>query len=173
MEAYFLLTEDTKKFPKNNVAPKVRFLSSILPSQSASSIGLQLILSYFSIPHSILSCPWRYLKILFTTMTWLSWGKSWNLATRATTYIMFGLEAMRYNKIPMIYLYLVLFTIGVSFPLHNLQPITIVVLTELQSSSRNFFKVSRRYLDWEINTPFFTDKFVLQLYFETTPSIYI
>ena len=69
MEDCFLLDHDTKQFSRKNVAPLVLFRSSTLPAQSTSvnSFKVKSCLFGYHKPYSIV--PFRYLKILFTTVT--------------------------------------------------------------------------------------------------------
>lgn len=67
-------------------------------------------------------------------MIGISRGKALDLATIPNTCMIYGVYVVRYNNIPIIDLYMVRFTIGVSYSLHNLQPLRMGVLTILQYS---------------------------------------
>jgi hypothetical protein len=74
IEDCFLLSQDTKQFPKKNYPPLVLFLSSTFPSQS-SSVYVVRVKSYsfgYHNPNSIV--PFNYLKIHMTAITYDSFG---------------------------------------------------------------------------------------------------
>ena len=98
--------------------------------------------------------PFRYQRILLTTIICDSFGAAWNLATCPTACITSGREAVTYRRLPIIDLYN-LWSISLDeSSMLNLQPVTIGVRMGLQSSIINLLRISLMYLAWHINIPF-------------------
>jgi hypothetical protein len=68
-EDCFLLNQDTRLFPRKNAPPLVLFLSSTLPSQSASVYVVRVKYSPLEYHKPKSKVPFRYLNILFTACT--------------------------------------------------------------------------------------------------------
>jgi len=120
-------------------------LSKIIPylflktaqSTSVYAIGVKYSPLEYHKPKS--KVPFRHLNIIFISCTWVSFGAIWNCATNPTSYIMYGLDAITYSRLTIIDLYNVSFASRDSSFFINLQPVTIGVLTSVQSSILNFF----------------------------------
>lgn len=97
--------------------------------------------------------PFRYLNIIFSTCIWVSFGVDWNLVTNTTTYIIAGIEVGKYNKLPITYLYIVWFASWYSSSFLNIHHVTIWFLSGAQFSMPSFFRISFKYLVWEMNIP--------------------
>ena len=106
-EFCFLLSHETSECPKKWLVSLVFFLSTLHSTKSASEYPINsklLILGYYN-PMSIV--PFKYLKILFKTLKCDSLGQDWNLAHKYTLYMILGLLASKYNKEPIMPLYMV------------------------------------------------------------------
>jgi hypothetical protein len=66
VDVCFLLSHATRHSPKKNALPLVLFLSSILPTQSASVYAVKVKSLSFAYHNPSSKVPLRYLKILFT-----------------------------------------------------------------------------------------------------------
>jgi hypothetical protein len=66
VDVCFLLSHATRHFPRKDAPPLVLFLSSILPSQSASVYAFNVKYFYFGYHNQNSKVPLRYLDILFT-----------------------------------------------------------------------------------------------------------
>ena len=91
MEYLFMLSHETKKSTKQNVAPLVLFLSLIILAQYGlvNEFKAKSCFFYYHNPYSIV--PFRYLRIIFTVVTCVSLRDDWNM------YGMIGIWQPSYN----------------------------------------------------------------------------
>jgi hypothetical protein len=69
IEECFFLNQDTRLLPRKNFPPLVLFLSSTLPSQSASVYVVRVKYSPLEYHKPKSKVPFRYLNIIFTACT--------------------------------------------------------------------------------------------------------
>ena len=136
-----------------NTYLEVFFLSSILLAQSLSVYPTNLKSSFavYKIPNPLV--PFTYLRILFLTCQWKSFGVSINLEIRLTTCIRSGQVVVKYIKLPTILLYSVGFTRLVQPSLLNFKPISIGVGATLLFFILNLSKIYLAYFSWEMKIP--------------------
>lgn len=146
-------SQATRHFPRKNDPPLVLILLSILPTQYASTYVIRVNSSLFVYYKPKSSVPFRYLKILFTSCTCVSFGVYWNLETNPTTFIIFGLDVATYSRLPTIDFYRVWLDFRGLPSLLSLQLVIMGILTGLQSFILNFLSVSFMYLLKEMNMP--------------------
>ena len=97
--------------------------------------------------------PYMYWRICFASFQCILCGSCMNLETVPTSYERFGLECVRYNKLPTSCRYNVLSTNGVSPPSSILTPDRKGFGADLQSVMWNISRRSRAYLAWDSLIP--------------------
>ena len=120
-------------------------------SLSVYLVSLKFSKVEYIIPRSFV--PLTYLIILLLACECESLGDSMILEIRITPYMMFGLVAVKYIRLPTILLNNVGTTLVPSSPLLNFNHVMIDVKVALHFTILNLFKNSFAYLDCEINIP--------------------
>src|SRR5229473_6867085 len=105
----------------------------------------------YIIPRSLV--PLTYLRILLPACQCESFGDSMNLEIRLTPYIMSGLVAVKYIRLPTSLLNSVGSTVDPSSSLLNFKPVITSVGAVLQLDMLNIFKTSLAYFDYDIKIP--------------------
>ena len=94
-QACFLLCQEMRLDPRRWQVPLVLFLSSSHPAKSKSEQPIKCIREWEGYHRPTLVVPLIYLRILFATLKWDSFGFVWYLAQRHTTNMISGLLAVR------------------------------------------------------------------------------
>ena len=105
----------------------------------------------YIIPRSFV--PLTYLKILLPACQCDSFGDSMNPEIRLTPYIIFGLVAVKYKRLPTSLLNNVGSTVNPSSSLLNLKPVITSIGDFLQLEILNLFKIALACLDYDIKIP--------------------
>ena len=97
--------------------------------------------------------PLTYLIIILPTCQCESFGDSTNIEIRITPYMMSGLVAVKYIRLPTSLLNIIGSTVDPSSSLLNFKPVITGVGAVLQLDMLNLFKTSLAYLDYDIKIP--------------------
>ena len=84
----FLLCHETSKCPKKWKVPLVFYFSTLQLTKSASKKPINSKLSPLGYHKPMSIVPFKYLRILFTTLKWDFLRQDWNLVHKHTLYIM-------------------------------------------------------------------------------------
>ena len=98
--------------------------------------------------------PLTYLRIFLPACQCESFGDSMNLEIKLTPYIMSGLVAVKYIRLPTSLLDIVGSTMDPSSSFLNFKPVITGVGAILQLDMLNIFKTSLAYLECDIKIPF-------------------
>ena len=133
--------------------PDVLFLSSMLPLFSLLKYPMRLKLYQveYIIPRSFV--PLTCLIIILLACQWESFGDSTNLEIILTPYMMYGLVAVKYIRLPTNLLNNVGSIIDPSSSLLNFKHVITSVGATLQLDILNLFKTALAYFDLDIKTP--------------------
>jgi len=96
----FLVAQDTKQGPRKLAIPKVLFLSTKKPAQSASTYPMKSKLHPWGHHKAKSGVCFKYLKILLTTFKCVSLGLDWKRTHKPTLKAMSGLLVVRYRSYP-------------------------------------------------------------------------
>ena len=120
-------------------------------SLSVYPISLKSYAVEYIMPKSFV--PFTYLKILYPSFQWDSFGVFMNLEIKLTPYIISGLVTVRYIRLPTSLLNSVGSTLDPLSSLLNFNPIMTSVGVAFEFIILNLFNISCAYLDYEINIP--------------------
>ena len=114
-------------------------------------MSLKFFVVEYIMPRSFV--PLTYLRILLPSFKCDSFGDSMNLEISLTPYMMSGLVAVKYIRLPTSLLNNVGSTVDPSSSLLNFKPVITGVGDVLQLDILNHFKTALAYFDYDISIP--------------------